>query len=550
MQWGKSMPASKKQVNIVLVALYRYLNIPFRIMYPLLNEIEGVKADVIFFKHAEANIGEPPTQKEEELLMEQIQSLNPDLVGFSVMSPYFFMAKKLTQLVKNHLDVPVAWGGTHPTIAPQTCIPEADILCVGEGEGAVSELAICLRDGKDFSNIQNLWVKKKNGPVIKNPMRPLEQNLDKFPIVKYAHNTFYFIDEERVSREDPLLQTSMLGIQASRGCPYVCSFCVNSILRPLMGGLGKFTRRRSIPHLIQEIKQNATPITDYIYFLDEVFGVKDEWLDEFEKTYKKEIGLPFAIEYHPAMVADDMLDKLARAGLHMLKIGLQANSDPIRNTIFQRPGKAKDIIAVAKKIHAHGVIIRYDLILENPYDNEESLKNGIETILQLPKPRTFNLYSMQYYPFYPFTEKALTDKLVEEEKTTMENLYESNLHDWSYVPKWRPYDRKRILQNMIWMLVWDHASDERIRYVVFHDSLPAKILLHYMNIRSIVLGRIFGLGGLIARHKWLQYCLHGIRLVRKGNFKGLYQKIRKVKKMKAQIREAVPLRKELLLDRS
>lgn len=544
------MLPAKKEVRFVLVALYRYLNIPFRIMYPLLNGMEGVKADVIFFKHAEANIGEPPTQKEEELLIEQIKSLNPDLVGFSVMSPYFFMAKKLTRLVKKHLSVPVAWGGTHATIAPHTCIPEADIVCVGEGEGAVSDLATCLRDGKDYSNIQNLWVKKENGEVIKNPMRPLEQNLDTFPIVKYAHDTFYFIDENKVTREDPLLQTSMLGIQASRGCPYVCSFCVNAILRPLMTGLGKFTRRRSIPHLIKEIKQNSTPITDYIYFLDEVFGVKDEWLDEFEELYKKEIGLPFAIEYHPAMVADDMLDKLANAGLHMLKIGIQANSDHIRNQIFQRPGKASDIIGVAKKIHAHGVIIRYDLILDNPYDDEASLKNGIETILQLPRPRTFNLYAMQYYPFYPFTDKALEDKLVQDEKTTMENLYESNLHNWSYVPKLRPYDRKRILQNMIWMLVWDHASDERIRYIVFHDSLPAKILLHTMNIKSLVLGRIFGLGGLIAKHRWMQYCLHGVRLVKEGNFKGLYQKLRKVAKIEAQVRETIRLRKELLLDRN
>lgn len=85
---------------IVLVALYRYRNIPIRIMHPLLENIADVKPYTIFFTNCETNLFSYPTHKEETLFIELISDLKPKIIGFSVLSPYVPVARRLTKLIK------------------------------------------------------------------------------------------------------------------------------------------------------------------------------------------------------------------------------------------------------------------------------------------------------------------------------------------------------------------------------------------------------------------------------------------------------------------
>ena len=193
------------EFNIVLVGLYRYVNFNLRIMHPLLKNINGVKSHIIFFKNCEMNEFNPPTDWEEKLFVKLIKELNPKLVGFSVLSPYALIARRLTKLIKNiNPSCLVIWGGIHPTIASEDCINDVDMLCMGEGEEAIQELARNLKDNKPYQSIKNLWI-KNSGCFIKNPMRPLVQNLDSLPFPSYGEDSFYFIDSNKITKKDPLL---------------------------------------------------------------------------------------------------------------------------------------------------------------------------------------------------------------------------------------------------------------------------------------------------------------------------------------------------------
>ena len=102
-------------ISIVLVALYRYLNIPIRIMHPLLENIPGVNPHAIFFKNTETNLFNYPTEKEEALFMQLIKDLNPECVCFSVLSPFTPIASRLTRIIKkNDPSTLVLWGGHSP----------------------------------------------------------------------------------------------------------------------------------------------------------------------------------------------------------------------------------------------------------------------------------------------------------------------------------------------------------------------------------------------------------------------------------------------------
>lgn len=498
-------------------------------MHSMLKGIDGIEPHAIFFNNYDVNVFNPPTHQEEKLFVGLITKLSPKLVGFSVLSPYAPIAKRLTKLVKDNSSSLVIWGGVHPTIFPENCINETDMVCVGEGEGAIADLAKCLRDGKPLQSIDNLWVKNGNH-IIKNPMRPLIQDLDSIPFPSYGDRSCHFISSGKMTRTDPLLSEGLFMVQSSRGCPYSCSYCVNSLLRPLFKDIGPYTRRRSVNSVITEIKENLRlpgNMTSYILFIDEVFGTEESWLDEFGPRYKKEIGMPFYVEYNPKVINSAILDKLVIAGLDTVNFGIQSGSDYIRNQVFHRPGKNSEILDLAKKISKYNVKIKYDLILDNPYETEQSLKGTIEFLLKLPKPLFFNLYSLQYFPNYPLTEMALKDNHIKPEEIEADSLMKRVAGNWSYVPRRLPHTRKQLFQNVIWLITNNHAKDKVVRFAVFGDSLGSKLCLNYLNLKSIILGKILGLGGIVRRNSWMLYFMTGAAYILKGDFKTVYSKARK-----------------------
>ncbi|UCE54190.1 MAG: cobalamin-dependent protein [Desulfobacterales bacterium] len=479
-------------INVVLIALYKYQNFPIRILHSVLENIDGVEPYTIFFKNHYTNDIRPSTPIEESLFREKITELNPSIVGMSVYSPYFSVAKRLTKIIKNSSSASVVWGGIHPTLSPEMCLKEADMICMGEGEGALIDLVTSIRDGKAYHQIQNLWV-NKNGNVIRNPLRPLIQDLDSIPSAAYARDSFYFIGSNTITNNDPTILYPILDIMPARGCPFGCSYCVNSLLRPMYKDLGRFVRRRTVSNVIAEMKKIlAIPGNkkEIVEFQDENFGTQETWLSEFETLYPKEIGLPFKIQYNPTLIKSSTIARLKKCGLHRLKFGIEAGTDHIRNQVFTRPGKNSQMIKIAHEIAKHDVKIRYDLIMDIPYDTEESLKETINFLLQLPKPLHFNIYSLQYFPGYPLTQKALEDGYINEEDVSIDSLQERMANTWGFAPKLFPLTKKQMLQNIIWLIVYRHPSDEIVKGAVFNDSFGSKLNLIYLNFKSIFWGKI------------------------------------------------------------
>ena len=491
-------------ISVLLVALYRYQNFPIRIMHSLLENIDGVKPYTVFFKNYYTNALKDPTAREEDLFSQLIAHLKPGIVGFSVYSPYISIARRLTSIVKDNSPALVLWGGIHPTLSPESCIREAHLICVGEGEGALSDLVLALRDGRDYRHIENLWV-RSNAHVIRNPIRPLVQDLDSVPFPALARDSFYFIGSNKITREDPTLIDPILAIIPARGCPFRCSFCVNSLLHPLYKNLGRYSRRRSVPNVIAELKEalsipgNRKKI---IEFHDENFGTDGFWLSEFESLYPREIGLPFKVQYNPSLVKSATIERLVKCGLHRIKFGIEAGTDRIRNQVFNRPGKNSDIVKLAHEISGYDVKIRYDLIIDNPYDTEESLKETIRFLLRLPKPLRFNLYSLQFFPDYPLTRRAIEDGHINEEEASLDRLQKKMARNWAFVPKLSPFTKRQILQNVVWLVAYGHTSDGIVNRAVGCESSISYLYLIYLNLKAIWLGKIQAFKRLLYRKKY------------------------------------------------
>ncbi|MDP1694047.1 MAG: cobalamin-dependent protein, partial [Candidatus Woesearchaeota archaeon] len=104
----------------------------------------------------------------------ELKKFNPDIVALSSMTAYRdFMIRTTKRLKKESPKCIAVVGGFDSSFFPEIIeqVEEIDVLCRGEGNDALVELANALDKKADYTGISNLWV-KKNGKIYKNELAP------------------------------------------------------------------------------------------------------------------------------------------------------------------------------------------------------------------------------------------------------------------------------------------------------------------------------------------------------------------------------------------
>lgn len=83
----------------------------------------------------------PITGGELALLLSELERFKPDAIGMSVLSTDTSASAQVADFLRTHLPVPMIWGGYGPTFEPDRAIAHADVVCIGEGEGVILDIA-------------------------------------------------------------------------------------------------------------------------------------------------------------------------------------------------------------------------------------------------------------------------------------------------------------------------------------------------------------------------------------------------------------------------
>jgi anaerobic magnesium-protoporphyrin IX monomethyl ester cyclase len=404
--------------HICLISLYSSSSIGLRYIASTLKG-KGFNVSMVFFKDKDIalDLMERPSGKEYDLVVELVGNLNPTLVGIGIRSSFLSIAREITSRIRERLNKPVAWGGTHATVAPEESLQFADMVCLGEGEQAMLELAQAVSQSERRLDIMNLWF-SQGDQIVKNPMRPLWEDLDSLPFPDYGDDQKYLIQNDQIIAGDPGRKAFNFDVITSRGCPYHCTYCSNSILRELYRGKGCVVRRRSARNVLDEIKQQASrfPALKRIDFIDEVFSWDKSWVEEFVEEYKRDIGLPFHCMQHPNTVDREITGMLKHAGLERVEIGIQSGSERVRRQVFDRPVSNEKLIGTSKVMRQLKIAPFYDLIVDNPFETSEDKKAGLDLLLKMERPFHMHMFSLVYFPSTALTRKALEANLISEDQ--------------------------------------------------------------------------------------------------------------------------------------
>jgi len=396
-------------------------------------------------------------------------------VGISLTASEFGPARAFSDELRRRSDLPVVWGGPHPTAAAERCAPHADWICVGEGEHAAVELAHRLGNGDPTDDVPNL-ARLEKGRLVRNPPAPLVEDLDRLPLFDTRLYDQHVYLEGRLERLTPELLEDLDRIylrpvperviyitSLTRGCPHRCTYCNNSYLRRIYEGQ-RYFRRRSLDHLFAEIRRAVEDIgiIGAVFLADDnITALPKRELRAFAERWVDEVGLPFGTSGSPTTVTEEKVGILARTGL-LYKFGLGVESASERTLRrYRRHHGANKIRQAVEAIEAHRShfyaehrrpLINYQFLFDNPYESADDVRTTLKFIAGLPERDSVTAFHLVVYPGSELYRQAERDGLLGDDEGIWQETYVDL--DATLVKFWLALFRRGAPRLLLRLLAW------------------------------------------------------------------------------------------------
>ncbi len=275
-----------------------------------------------------------------------------DLVFFSYLHAYYEHTKVLSTLLRKRGVTTIA-GGRHASYYPDDAEKYFDAVITGTPEANVP-VAIA-----DFAkkNLQKRYALQGNGITDIKPYR--------YDLVDFKNN-----------------RIRLPGIEASRGCPFTCNFCV-------LTGWEKY-QYRPVDVVVNEIEskmlfnKNWFGLFDNTFvFLDNNLGGSPKYLRELCTALipKKRIwgcALTFNI------LRDEELVKLmAKAGCRYIYTGLESLNAESIDSFHKGHNKISEVDEVIKRAFRHGILLSFGLLVGSDGDTNAYLEKLPQVLLDM-----------------------------------------------------------------------------------------------------------------------------------------------------------------------
>jgi radical SAM superfamily enzyme YgiQ (UPF0313 family) len=249
--------------------------------------------------------------------------------------------------------------------------------------------------GGDVTGIPGIWA-KRDGELIRNPMGPLENDLDKFPFPEKQlwHDYGCFHDN--------------LEVFTGRGCPFKCTFCNIHYQREIFRDHGDFLRKRSIENVMEEFRVNLDRYDVKVVSVhDDNFTTDARWVEEFCEAYREKVNLPWYCFGYPTTIKPKLVKAMKAANCMTIFMGVDSGSPEIRRGLMERPMSDELIFRSAQLIKDAGIGLQISCIYGIPGETPEQMWKTLSMVDTI-KPTQSSAYI-----FYPFPKTKLHDKAVE-----------------------------------------------------------------------------------------------------------------------------------------
>ncbi len=314
------------------------------------------------------------TNKEwRETLIREIETA--DLAGISATTEHLPHALEICKFIKElRPELPIVMGGTHATLYPAQCVSHSliDYAIIGEGELSTKDLIDAVVTKVDISKIDGIAYRNGNEVIVNEKSRKFDfRSLPKVDYKLLGENTYKNINKYNV------------GVLTSRGCPYGCSFCINSLIKEK-----RIWNYWEPIRVIEEVESLLSLGVKNIAFWDENFFVKKDRVEKIlflieEKGLKFEWFTNVRADYfREDYINEEFLRRLEKCGLRRIGLGAESGSQKILDYLNKRT-TPEQYIKVAKMCSNSKIIPYFSFIIGVPNEDRDDIKETLELIYNI-----------------------------------------------------------------------------------------------------------------------------------------------------------------------
>lgn len=349
-----------------------------------------------------------------------------EVIGVACMFTQDWPAARavLNALRSRFPDVILVMGGEHATALPEVSLrecPALDFCVLGEGELTFADILQNVRSKSDARHLSGLAYVDESGNFVKTEPRPRigkkmsvpRPAWDLFDIEPYLASTNCF----------GVYRGRSIGVLATRGCPYKCTFCSNLTM------YGQLWVPRDPADVLDEIEDY---IRDYrvenVDFYDLTMIIKRDWILKFCELIE-ERGLTFTWQL-PSGTRSEAIDEevakaLYRTGCRNIGYAPESGSPEVLKKVKKEVHLPRLVTSIKGAVRA-GLRIKINMIIGFPF---ETRSNIFQTAFFCWKLAYYGVDDPLISIFSPYPGTVLFDELRREGRIQAidDEYYESML---------------------------------------------------------------------------------------------------------------------------
>ena len=320
-------------------------------------------------------------------------------------------------------DLPVVWGGWHPSLFPTECLadPSVDVTVLAQGEATFEELVERFAKNEAAQGVLGTAHRGSSLDLlpIVEPPRPLA-SADSFPAHDYG-----LIDVERYFAAKGQRQLDYI---TSYGCYFRCAFCADPFVynRKWTG----LPPERIVDELSTLWKVHRF---DDVNFQDETFFT---YQDRIEELADRLISMGNQFSWAGTLRADQatrmpesVLAKCVESGLRRVLIGVESGSQEMLDWM-KKDITLEQVFETAERCRRLGIAVQFPFIVGFPNESEASVRASLDMVKKLRSmsPR----FETPIFYFKPYPGSAITDQAVRdgyELPASLEAWSDFEIHD-------------------------------------------------------------------------------------------------------------------------
>lgn len=346
-------------------------------------------------------------------------------------------------------DLPIIWGGWHPSMFARECLlePCVDVTVQGQGEATFAEIVRRLADSRSLEGCLGCTVRRDDGTICANEPREL-QSLEMFRAHDYG-----LIPVERYF---DLKGKRQLDFISSQGCNFRCAFCSD----PFVYGrkwVGLDPARMALR--LRELWERYA--FDDVNFQDETFFTRR---DRVKSLADRIVTSGMKITWAGTMRADqgvrlpdDIWRRCKESGLRRLLVGVESGSDEMLHRI-RKDIRIEQVFHTAQRMREYRIAGQFPFIVGFPGESDESITATLACARKLRSMSSDFQTPIFYFKPYPGSE-IVTEEVARGFRLpeTLEAWSEFDFVDglpgpWVSTEKFKVIERFKVSHELEWQM--------------------------------------------------------------------------------------------------